>query len=273
MLDKAYIATKENANQENVTPFRSHRKRQKLVVRTQKGEVFYGTSYDLNRKMPGFHLDLQNVQGESLNRTIQIPFETIKAIFYVKSFDGHFLSGESEATAQPGERPIAVKFTDGEVIIGRPVHGQWSEEPRFYLWPEKQNGNNMMILIERNAVKSIHDARTYLKKQHEEYEAFKASHLKPGMSEEECRGDFAFSKRDYNEALRTYRIVREKETSNPRLIHKLCATRYNLGIRYIRNHDYPQALHCMEQVLKMDPNHAPSREKAAQLRAHLAKHK
>ncbi len=273
MLEKSTGVTNGSPNQQQVTPLQTRRNRQKLVVRTKKGEVFYGISYDLNRKMPGFHLEVQNVLGETLNRTLQIPFETIKAIFYVKSFDGHFLPGDYETQEETGERPIAVKFFDGEVILGRPVHRQWAEEPRFYLWPEERQGNNLMILIERSAVKSVHDANNYLKKQQEEYEAFKSTRLKPGMSEEECRADFAFTKRDYSEALRGYRVVYDKETSNPRLKNKLCATRYNLGIRYIRNHDYPQAVHCMELVLKLDPSHGPAREKLAQLNAHLARQK
>ncbi len=271
MLDRTSNAPNDGRNQEQVTPFKSKRERQKLVVRTQKGEIFYGVSYDLNRKMPGFHLDVQNVHGESQNRTINIAFQDIKAVFYVKSFDGHFIAENFESPPMSGERPVAIMFNDGEVIIGRPVHHQWKEEARFYLWPEDQGGNNMMILVERSAVSSIYDAEAYIKKQREEYERYKQSHLKPGMSEEECRGDFAFTKRNYTEALRCYRIVREKNMANPRLKHKMCAARYNLGIRYIRNRDYPQALHCMELVLKVDPTHSPAREKAAQLHAHMAK--
>ncbi len=273
MVEKSVAAVNSNREQQQLTPLPARRNRQKLVVRTKKGEVYYGMSYDLNRKMPAFHLELQTVQGETQNRTIQIPFETIKAIFYVKSFDGHFLPGDYEQHEAPGERPVAVKFSDEEVILGRPVHRQWTEEPRFYLWPEEQHGNNMMILVERSAVKSIHDANTYLKKQQEEYDAFKNTHWKEGMSEEECRGDFAFAKRDYSEALRCFRTANEKDASNPRLKHKICTTRYNLGIRYIRNHDYPQALHYMELVLKMDPDHGPAREKLVQLNAHRARQK
>lgn len=258
---------------EQITPFQARRERQKLVVRMKKGEVHCGMSFDLNRKMPEFHLDLQNLKGESLNRTVRIAFEEVKAVFYVKSFDGHFIADDFQAWHLPDIRPIAIKFFDGEALMGRPAHASWKEEDRFYLLPEKQDGNNMMILVERSAVESIHDAKSYMQQQQRAYETFKQEHMKPGMPEEECRGDFHFSRQEYNDAMRCYRIVRDKEPVNERIVRKICAARYNLGVRHIRNRDYEQALHDMYLVLKLDPHHTHAREKVVQLEAHIAKHR
>lgn len=272
MLDKSDAETDGYQKRDMITPFQSRREGQKLVVRTKKGEVYCGMSFDMNRKVPEFHLDLQNVKGESQNRTIHICFKDVKAVFYVKSFDGHFILEDFEAWPLPDVNPIAIQFEDGEVLIGRPAHATWNEESRFYILPERQDGNNLMVLIERSAVTAIHDARSYIRQQHLEYEKYKAQHLKPGMLEEECRGDFYFSRHDYNNALRHYRIVRDKDPVNSRIRTKMCAAKYNLGVRHIRNRDYEQALHFMKLVLKIDPLHPQAREKAAQLQAHIARH-
>lgn len=272
MVDNAFAEFSNQAGREMVTPFQTRRGRQKLVVRMKKGEVYCGMSYDLNRKMPEFHLDLQNVKGENLNRTVRIIFDEVKAVFYVKSFDGHYIAEDFQEWPLPNIRPIAVQFFDGEVLIGRPAHPSWKEENRFYLFPEKQEGNNMMILVERNAISSIHDAKSYMQEQQQAYETFKQEHKKTDMPEEECRGDFHFSRQEYNDAMRCYRLVRDKDPVNERITRKICAARYNLGIRHIRNRDYEQALHDMQLILKLDPHHAHAREKAAQLEAHIAKH-
>ena len=272
MLDRTPYRRDALESGEHPTPYRARRERQKLVVRTKKGEVHYGMSFDLNRKSTEFHLDLQNKRGESLNKTERIKFEDVKAVFYVKSFDGRFNPDDFPAWEKPEMRAVAVKFLDGEVFIGHPTHTHWMEEPRFYLLPGEGASNNLMVLVERSAVSSVHDAKSYARKQQQEYEYFKQHHAKIGISEEECRGDFHFSRHEYKDALHYYREVREQDPQNERITRKLCATKYNLGIRHIKNHDYVQALRYMDLVLKVDPNHAQAKEKAAQLRAHIAKH-
>jgi hypothetical protein len=272
MLDRTSSLIEGQGSREQDTPFRGKRERQKLVVRTKKGEVLCGFSFGLNRKSSDFHLDLQNKQGESLNRTIRVAFEDIKAVFYVKSFDGRFNPDDFKEWELPETRPVAVKFTDGEILIGRPSHHHWADEARFLIVPEEANSNNLMILIERSAVASVHDAKSYARKQQEEYERFKEEHFKPGMSEEECKGDFHFAMHDYGDALRWYRILQEKEPQNERVVKKMCTAKYNLGIRHIKNRNYTQALRFMELILKIAPNHPQALEKASQLRTHIAKH-
>lgn len=271
MLDKSFAGSGAQESSGLITPFQSRRERQKLVVRTKKGEVYCGMSFDMNRKVPEFHLDLQNVKGESLNRTIHIAFDDVKAVFYVKSFDGHFIPEDFQPWPLPEVQAIAVEFQDGEVLIGRPAHKTWNDEARFYIIPEKQDGNNMMVLIERSAVAAVHDAKSYVRRQHQEFEKYKAEHMKVGVPEDECKGDFYFSRHDYNNALRHYRIVHEKDPADTRVVRKMCAAKYNLGVRHIRNRDYEQALHFMHLVLKLDPAHPQAREKAAQLQAHIAR--
>jgi len=252
---------------------RKKRERQKLIVRTKKGHVHYGMCFALNRNAPGFHLDLQDKNGRPLNRTLHVSFDDIKAVFYVKSFDGRFNPEDFQPISVSRNQPIAIEFEDNEVLLGRPVHATWRDEPRFYVVPEEQDTNNIMVLVERNAIKAIHDLNEYKKQRQEEFSAYVKAHRKPGMSKEECIGDFYFSQKDYKNALRHYRSARGQEELTETLKKKLCAAKYNLGMRHIKQRDYAKALQLMELALKVDPTHPKALQKAKQLRTHIAKHK
>lgn len=253
-------------------PTRQKRERQKLIVRTKKGERFYGMCFALNKNSPGFHLDLQNKNGMPLNQTKHVLFNDIKAVFYVKSFDGRFNPEEHQAETIPKNSPVAIEFDDGETVLGRPVHATWRDDPRFFVIPEDRDDNNIMILVERSAVVAIHDVEEYKKQRQGEFSDYVRKHRKPGMSKEECVGDFYFSERDYSNALRHYRNAKEKEGLTDSLKKKLCASMYNLGMRYIKQKDYTRALKVMGRVLEIDPGHEQCRRKAKQLKAHIEKH-
>ncbi len=250
---------------------RQKRERQKLIVRTKKGDVYYGMCFALNKNAQSFHLDLQDKSGRPLNSTKHIMFSAIKAVFYVKSFDGRFNPEERQEMVMSRHAPVAITFEDEEVLIGRPVHATWRDEPRFFVVPEGQDTNNLMMLVERSAVKTIQDFETYKKKRNQEFTEFLKKHRKPGMSKEECIGDFYFSKHDYKNALRHYRNARESEELTASLKKKLCAAKYNLAMRHIKQKDYKKALRLMEMALEIDPNHEKTLHKIKQLRAHIAK--
>jgi len=253
-------------------PTREKRKRNKLIVRSKKGEIYYGMCFALNKNAPGFHLDLQSKSGVPLNRTQHILFNDIKAVFYVKSFDGRFAPGDTESQLSPRGKPVAIEFDDGETVLGRPVHATWQDDPRFFLIPEEKDGNNIMILVERSAVRAINDADDYKKQRQSIFSDYVRKHKKPGMSKEECIGDFYFSERDYKNALRHYRTAQEQEGVTDSLKKKLCVSLYNLGMRYIKQKDYARALKVMDRALEVDPAHEQCKRKAKQLKAHIAKH-
>ena len=267
MLDKSDVKSWGTSEE----PRRQRRERNKLIVRNKKGEVYYGMCFSLNKNSPGFYLDLQDKSGLPLNRTQHILFKDIKAVFYVKSFDGRFNPRDYPVEAISANEPIAIEFNDKEMILGRPVQASWQEEDRFLLMPEERDGNNIMILVERSAVAAIHDQKTYQKGRQEKFTSYVKEHRKPGMSKEECIGDYYFSKRDYKNALRHYRSVREQKGVTETLKKKLCASKYNLGMRHIKQKNYSRALQLMELALKVDPAHKQALRKAGQIREHIAK--
>ena len=253
-------------------PTRQKRERQKLIVRTKKGERYYGMCFALNKNSPGFHLDLQNKNGLPLNRTQHVLFNDIKAVFYVKSFDGRFNPEEFQPESIPRNKIVAIEFDDGETVLGRPVHATWQEDPRFFVVPEERDSNNIMILVERSAINAIHDVEDYKKQRHQEFSDYVRKNRKPGTSKEECIGDYYFSNRNYKDALRYYRTAKDQDGLTDSLRKKLCASMYNLGMRYIKQKDYPRALKVMDHALDIDPNHDQCLRKAKQLKAHIAKH-
>jgi hypothetical protein len=65
--------------------------------------------------------------------------------------------------------------------------------------------------------------------------------------------------------MRQYRYAFEEDAANIRIRKKMIATEYNIGMRYIRHHEYERAIHCMQQVLQADPANERAKQKAAQL--------
>lgn len=241
----------------------------KVVAHTKKGELKYGLCNALETQSNGVELFLHDREGRSLNQRILIAYNSLKALFVVKSFDGSFTISSEQSADRPAMEPIAVEFDDGEVLIARPVETKWKKATRILLKPEDQNSNNKLVLAERSAIKNIYDYQEYKQRQQEEFMAFAKSHFMPGMSHEECLGDFFFAKHDYAHALEHYRIAFERDRANGQLRKKIVTTKYNIGVRYIKQKDYVRALRFMELALALDPNHKDVQEKVEKLRERL----
>lgn len=246
------------------------RQRQRLVVRTLEGKAVYGFTLALNKAAEGFHLDLVDKHNQSLGKSVHVQFKDLKAVFYVKSYDGRFDPDKYDHTMPENGVPLVLIFEDGEIAKGFALGSGYKREPRFYFAPQEPESNNIGMLVERTAVAQILTPEEYKKMQAAEMEEFVLQHEKPGMSREELIGDFHFGKHSYLPALRHYRVVREKEDS-ARIRKKLCTAKYNVAVCHIRQRDYQRALRYMELVLSLDPTHEQARRKVDQLREHLAK--
>lgn len=241
----------------------------KVVVQTKRGKLMYGLCNALDTDAISFEVFLHDKQGTPLNQRILIPFDDLKALFIVKHFEGQLSNVANRVVDLPPFPPIAVEFKDGEIIVGRPMEPQWEKEAHILLRPEDSSSNNILILVERSAVKALLSLEAYRKRQQQEFAAFTQKHLKEGQTQEECLGDFYFSRHDYLQAEAHYRNALEQCASNYQLKHKLSSTKYNIGVRYIRQRDYVNALRYMELVLALDPAHMEASEKAQKLRERL----
>jgi hypothetical protein len=90
----------------------------RLVIRFADGRVLKGYAGDFDPDQPGFHL--VPAQGDA-DQVIGIEMAALKAVFFVRSFEGDPRYTESRDLYQarpPGTRKVRVEFSDGEVLVG-----------------------------------------------------------------------------------------------------------------------------------------------------------
>lgn len=242
--------------------------RQRLVVHRRDGRTLPGICRSLNTASDGFYLELVDERGALRQKQTYVAFQDVKAIFYVKSFDGNFDAEQypQETNRAPGSTPIVVEFEDGEILQARTFRPYRPEDRRFKVIPEDVGSNNVSILVECAAVKRVYSIDEYKEHKHRDVGSYLRKHKRGGLSRDELLGDFHFENHQYNRALKHYRIARQNDSESPRLLKKIIAVKYNIGTRQIKSHDYHRALHHMNLILQLDPNHERAKRKAAQLR-------
>jgi Family of unknown function (DUF6982) len=124
-----------------------------IVAHLINGTVHKGTSLDVEPQKPLCHLTSET--GESL----EINLKDAKALFFVKDATGRKEYQESKESA-PGDprlvgaRRVRVVFADGEEIVGL-MNRFPPITPFFYMLPLDPESNNIRILVNREATKSI----------------------------------------------------------------------------------------------------------------------
>ena len=125
----------------------------KVAVRYKDGRVSKGTTHDFVPGKSIFHLAQPG--SEEL---LEIKTEDLKAVFFVKDFDGR--ADYSEAKEFPEKpqaakgRKIAVLFSDGELLTGYTL-GYDARRPGFFMMPTDEMSNNDRIYVIRSAVKDV----------------------------------------------------------------------------------------------------------------------
>ena len=245
--------------------------RQRLVVRMLEGETLCGICFALNVKGDSFHLDLVDKKGQPLGKTRRVAFKELKAVYYVKSFDGNFDHSVVHREPHSQGAPVVVEFNDGEVLRGFTYTSYHKDQPRFCVIPEDERSNNISVLVERSAVKGIYDPAEYRERKHHALERYVEEHAAGGLGREECIGDYYFQQHEYQRALKHYRAQLRESGDSPRLRKKVLTTQYNIGVMHIKAHHYERALEYMEAVLEADPDNAKANQKAAKLRNALSR--
>jgi len=240
--------------------------RQRLVVRTLEGETKYGICFALNVRSDSFHLDLVDRKGQPMGKTQRVSFKDLKAVYYVKSFDGHFDKSLFYRDPRSLGTPVIVEFKDGELLRGHTFTNYNADHPRFYVVPEDESSNNISVLVERASVAGIYDPAEYQEQKHNDLEKYVEEHAVGDHGREECVGDYYFQTHDYPRAMKHYRAQVRESGDLPRLHKKIVSAQYNIGINYIKAHHYERALEYMEGVLTADPQNEKARHKVAKLK-------
>jgi len=134
-----------------------------VVLRFNDGKVLKGY-------LKGFSQESQEVMFEELGKTnaSAIPVREMKAIFFVKTFEGDNTRREIKryGLGQNKGKKIFVKFKDEESVIGY-LHEDvpWdkgfflsrpdNKKTGFFLIPVDEDSNNIKIFVIRSSVKDI----------------------------------------------------------------------------------------------------------------------
>ena len=126
---------------------------QKIVVRYADGVRLKGFTQDFHPTRSQFSL-WPSINASVSDRVI-VPMAKLKAIFFVRSFDGNPGYRERKTFTVRGQgRRIEVTFTDSEVILGTTLNYR-RDAQGFFVVPADAGGNNTRIYVLSAAVRHV----------------------------------------------------------------------------------------------------------------------
>ena len=127
---------------------------QPIVVRQADGKILKGYAQDFHPSRPQFSL------WPSINATpkerIVVTVARLKAVFFVKDFNGNPSYHERKAFAGRGQggRRVEVTFADGEVILGTTLNYR-ADGQGFFVSPADPSANNTRIFVVSAAARGV----------------------------------------------------------------------------------------------------------------------
>ena len=124
----------------------------KVVIRFLDGGMVKGFTNDFSPNKPIFHVG----SGPS-ERGDRVEIRKLKAIFFVKDFDGNPDYDESKAFTEGQKvqgKKVELKFKDGEVQVGT-VLGYDPQRQGFFLVPTDPGSNNIRVFVVSAAVEEF----------------------------------------------------------------------------------------------------------------------
>jgi len=128
----------------------------KIVARYLDGRVVKGYAQDFDPDASYFHL-CEDPTGASDEKAVNLQMKDLKAIFFVRSFDGnpHYIErGDFIEEGKPYGNRVEVAYSDGEVAQGTRID-VYPRRSGFFLLPPDPKGNNIMIYVLSKAVKDL----------------------------------------------------------------------------------------------------------------------
>ena len=126
-----------------------------IVIRYQVDHIMKGVTNDFLPAKDRFHLIPFDSAPNS--KPLEIVVADLKAIFFVKDFDGNAKNKEVKqfdpSKPAPG-RKISVVFKDGEVIVGI-TQGYQPERPGFFVLPADGQSNNERCFVVASATREV----------------------------------------------------------------------------------------------------------------------
>lgn len=142
----------------------ANRQQKKAVVKFKSGKLIKGYIDDFASSVRDVVLTRVD------NRQISINVDDLKAVFFVRSFDGDFSYNESKSfshsSRDAGKKRVFVKFLDKESVTGyldKDIPWQTGfflskpdeRKTGFFLYPADERSNNMKIYVVNSAVEDV----------------------------------------------------------------------------------------------------------------------
>jgi len=124
----------------------------KVVARFMNSELLKGYTNDFFQKKPSFH-----VGSDPLGRGIEVVVKDLKALFFVKDFEGNPAHETKQSFDEKGVyqgKKAEVIFVDGEKISGT-VLSYDKERPGFFIVPADEECNNTRAFIVSASMKEL----------------------------------------------------------------------------------------------------------------------
>jgi hypothetical protein len=128
----------------------------KVVVHFRDGEIVKGRTFDFTPNKDVFHV----TRIHDPKKIIQISTSIIKAVFFVKTFEGE-KDHETHADFSMGNfkfddasLKVRVDFLDGEVMYGM-TNGYSPNRKGFFVFPADKKTNNERVFVIRESTASV----------------------------------------------------------------------------------------------------------------------
>jgi len=124
-----------------------------VVARFLNGTLVKGTTHNFSVQRPMFNV---YVDGDETTRAMAVAMETLKAVFFVKTFEGNRFHMDSHGfgRVKGHGRRLNVTFRDGESLSGFTM-GYNSSKPGFFMVPTDPDSNNSRIFVVNAAIHKL----------------------------------------------------------------------------------------------------------------------
>ena len=131
--------------------------KKKAVVKYKNGEILKGWIEDLRPDRESFILFPLIEYSEE--ERMEIDFNSLKAVFFVKDFIGDkdhkkVRTFNVDRKITPSQRKLIVNFKDGEHLYGT-SHSYGRYKIGFFVYPIDPKDNSERIFVVRNAIENI----------------------------------------------------------------------------------------------------------------------
>ena len=132
--------------------------KKKAVVKYQNGEIIKGWVEEFKPEQESFIL--YPLIEYSEEERMEIDFNSLKAVFFVKNFIGDkdykkVRTFNVDLKITPSQRKLIVNFKDGEHLYGT-SHSYGRYKVGFFVYPIDPKNNNERIFAVNEAIESVH---------------------------------------------------------------------------------------------------------------------